>query len=131
MSTVYSLGISLLALLVWAKAQDVDLLDQPNACSSMDQATMQVRICELQEKMEKLEAVLVNGLVFPNNENSEAVKQKRKNEFIRFGKRKNEFIRFGKRKNEFIRFGRSAGGNMEEPEEQFVAKRKNEFIRFG
>eukprot|EP01083_Nonionella_stella_P239886 839138_1 len=53
-------------------------------------------------------------------------KNKRKNEFIRFGKRKNEFIRFGrsepaeadvpqKRKNEFIRFG----------------KRKNEFIRFG
>uniref|UniRef100_A0AC35GAN7 Uncharacterized protein n=1 Tax=Panagrolaimus sp. PS1159 TaxID=55785 RepID=A0AC35GAN7_9BILA len=113
-----------------------DLFD---TCPIMDPATIQRRICELQYRVEELHALLFNGLPDENQMTSDSSssstglnvqKEKRKNEFIRFGKRKNEFIRFGKRKNEFIRFGRST--NPEEPEqEQFVAKRKNEFIRFG
>lgn len=60
--------------------------------------------------MEELHALLFNGLPDDNQMASDTTtsglnvqKEKRKNEFIRFGKRKNEFIRFGKRKNEFIR----------------------------
>ena len=112
--------------------EETDLFD---TCPIMDPATIQRRICELQYRVEELHALMFNGLPYENQMTSETAsglnvqKEKRKNEFIRFGKRKNEFIRFGKRKNEFIRFGRSA--NPEEPEEQLVAKRKNEFIRFG
>jgi len=75
---------------------DVELL---NDCKLYEQAIDLV--AQLEEAI--YDRALSSGLMTETDE----AKEKRKNEFMRYGKRKNEFMRYGKRKNEFMRYGRS------------------------